>query len=79
MPGQYGARRGPWQAGVPPERAQRREEERHRLERDLGRTPAGEEGALRDTRSRKVSRQELDQAAAEADRRVAGHEMPKGQ
>lgn len=60
---------------APTARATQREHERHALERGLGRVPGGEEGHLRDTRRAGVTRQALDEAAREADRRVAGHEI----
>lgn len=62
---------------APTKQAQTREQERHRLERQLGRTPAGEAGLRHDRRSAEVSREDLDKAAAEADRRVAGHEVDR--
>jgi hypothetical protein len=62
---------------APTKRAEERERERHRLERELGRTPAGEEGLVHDRRAPGVSREGLDEAAREADRRVAGHDVPK--
>lgn len=60
---------------APTKQAEAREQERHRLERQLGRTPAGEAGLRHDRRGDEVTRAELDQAACEADRRVAGHEI----
>jgi hypothetical protein len=62
---------------APTKLAEERERERHRLERALGRTPAGEDGQIRDQRTANVTRQALDQAAREADRKVVGHELPK--
>lgn len=55
---------------APTKRAEARERERHRRERDLGRLPAGEEGALRERRLRAVSREALNEAARQADRAV---------
>jgi hypothetical protein len=63
-------------ADVAPTRlAEQRERERHRLERDLGRTPAGEGGSIHETRSPNVTREDLDEVQREADRRVIGHEI----
>jgi hypothetical protein len=59
---------------APTKLAEERERERHRLEREIGRTPGGE-GVLRDTRAPGVTREKLEQAAREADRRVIGHEV----
>src|SRR6476659_2204418 len=41
---------------APTKRAEALERERHQIERDLGRLPAGEEGALRERRAPDVSR-----------------------
>lgn len=60
----------------PTQRAAARERERHQRERDLGRVPAGEEGGVRERRSSDVTPEGLDAAAREADRSVAGHELP---
>jgi hypothetical protein len=68
---------GPGSDVAPTKRAEERERERHRLERELGRTPAGEEGLVHDRRAPGVTREDLDEAAREADRRVAGHDVPK--
>lgn len=62
---------------APTEKAAQRERERHELERQLGRAPGGHDGELRDHRSKDVTRKQLDEAAKEADRRVAGRELPK--
>lgn len=62
---------------APTEKAAERERERHALERDLGRTPGGKDGQMRDHRSPDVTREDLDEAAREADRRVAGRALPK--
>ena len=59
---------------APTRLAEEREQERHRLERELGRTPAGEAGRAHDQRTPEVTRAALDEAAREADRRVVGHE-----
>jgi hypothetical protein len=61
----------------PTKRAAERERERHRLERELGRTPAGEEGLIRGRRAENVSREDLDQAAGKADEHVAGRDLRK--
>jgi hypothetical protein len=60
---------------APTKRAEDRERERHSLERQIGRTAAGTAGAVKDTRRADVTRKDLDEAAKEADRRVAGHEI----
>lgn len=60
---------------APTKQAEAREQQRHRLERQLGRTPAGEAGLHHDRRSADVTPADLEQAAREADRRVAGHEI----
>jgi hypothetical protein len=62
---------------APTRQAAERERVRHELERQAGRIPAGEEGRVRDTRAPGVTREALDEAAREADRRVAGHEIRK--
>jgi hypothetical protein len=56
---------------APTKRAEAREHERHRLERKLGHTPAGEAGLARGIRAPGVSRESLDEAARRADRLVA--------
>jgi hypothetical protein len=56
---------------APTARAEKRERERHRMERQIGRTAAGTKGVRRDTRRGPVTRQALAQAAREADRRGA--------
>lgn len=58
----------------PTPRAQERERERHRLERELGRTPAGGQGLKRDHREPGVTREQLDEAARAADRAVESGE-----
>ncbi|HVU51507.1 MAG TPA: hypothetical protein VHL80_12520 [Polyangia bacterium] len=62
---------------APTKRAEAREKERHRLERKLGRTPAGEAGLVREHRAAGVSREALAEAARRADRRVAHRRPPK--
>jgi len=62
---------------APTERAARREQERHRLEREMGRTPAGEGGKTRDERTSEVTRERLEEAARAADRKVAGEASPR--
>jgi hypothetical protein len=62
---------------APTKRAEDRERERHRLERELGRTPAGQDGLIHDRRAAGASRERLDEAARMADRRVAGHDLPR--
>jgi len=68
---------GPGSDVAPTRRAEERERERHRLERELGRTPAGEEGLIHGRSASGVSREDLDEAARKADRYVAGSELPK--
>ncbi len=61
---------------APTHRAQRRERERHRLERAVGRVAAGEEeGALRDQRAPGASRELLEEAARRATERTT--DMPR--
>lgn len=55
---------------APTRKAEAREHERHRLERERGRVPSSQEDDRRDHRTRDVTRQVLDEAAREADRRV---------
>lgn len=62
---------------APTGQALRREQERHRLEREAGRIAAGSMGQIHDVRSPEVTREKLDEIAREADRRVAGHEVTK--
>jgi hypothetical protein len=62
---------------APTKRAEEREQERHRLERKIGRLAAGTGENLRDRREPDVTREDLDEAAREADKKVAGHELPK--
>jgi hypothetical protein len=54
---------------APTEKATRREQERHRREREVGRVAAGTERNVRDRR-RGVSRAQLDAAARAADEKV---------
>ena len=54
---------------APTRKAEAREAERHRLEREMGRFAAGEGGIERDERV-DVSREQLDEAARDADRAV---------
>lgn len=61
---------------APTARAEQRERERHRLERQEGRTAAGTKSTRRDTRHGGVTRQALARAAHEADRRITGHDIP---
>jgi NAD(P)-dependent dehydrogenase (short-subunit alcohol dehydrogenase family) len=68
---------GPGSDVAPTKRAEERERERHRLERELGRTPAAEEGLIHERRAPGVSREDLDRAAREADRRVASRDLPQ--
>ena len=49
--------------------AEVRERERHRLQREQGVVPAGEDGNLRQRRAPRATRQSLDDAARAADRR----------
>jgi hypothetical protein len=60
---------------APTRLAEQRERERHRLERERGRIPAGEGGAIHEKRSPNLTRQDLDDVQREADRRVIGHEI----
>jgi hypothetical protein len=55
---------------APTDKARTRERERHRLQRQIGVVPAGEDGNLRQRRARGVKRRDLDAAGREADRRV---------
>lgn len=66
---------GPGSDVAPTKRAEEREKERHRLERELGRTPAAEGGHIRDRRSAEVTREQLDEAGRKADEKVAGHRI----
>jgi hypothetical protein len=68
---------GPGSDVAPTKRAEERERERHRLERELGRTPAGEDGLIHDRRAPGISREHLDEAARQADRYVADTDLPK--
>jgi hypothetical protein len=61
---------------APTKLAEARERERHRIERSIGHTPAGEDGLIHGRNAPGVSREQLDEAAREADRRVVGHELP---
>lgn len=53
---------------APTAKAEVRERERHRLQREQGVVPAGEEGNLRQRRGPKATRASLDAAARQADR-----------
>ena len=55
---------------APTRKAAEREHIRHQLEHEVGRHAAGEDGRLRDERSDDATREKLDAAAEEADRRV---------
>jgi hypothetical protein len=66
---------GPGADVAPTKLAQARERERHRLERELGRTPAGEDGTVRGRRAPGVTRDALREAAAQADRNIIGHRV----
>jgi hypothetical protein len=55
---------------APTRRAEERERERHRVERKLGRMAAGIDENPRDRREPDVTREDLDQAAQAADRKV---------
>lgn len=60
----------------PTEQAAQREQERHRLEEERGRTAGGTTGGtLREQRAPGVTREQMDEAAREADRRVAGRPL----
>lgn len=59
---------------APTEKAQERERQRHALERQKGRAPAGHDGQLREHRSGDVSREDLEAAARKADELVAGRD-----
>lgn len=61
---------------APTKLAAKRERERHRLERDLGQTAAGEKGDLRGRQGPGVSRAALRGAQKQADRNVIGRELP---
>ena len=61
---------GPGAEVAPTRRAVERERERHQRERELGVIPAGD-GRLRQQRAPGVTRESLDRASSEADRRVA--------
>src|SRR4051812_49195681 len=52
---------------APTEQAARREAERHRLEREMGHHAAGTDGYETQTEDEPVSREELDDAARQAD------------
>lgn len=68
---------GDGSACAPTRQAAERERVRHDLEREVGRIPAGMEGVVREMREPGVTREALDEAAREADRRVIGHEIRK--
>lgn len=55
---------------APTEKAELRERERHRLQREVGVVPAGEDGNLRQRRGPQATRESLDAAAREANHRV---------
>jgi hypothetical protein len=75
-PGEEGGEpTGPGSDVAPTKLAEERERQRHRLERELGRTPAAEGGSIRERRGPDVTREALDEAQREADRRVIGHEI----
>jgi hypothetical protein len=67
---------GPGSDVAPTEKATRREQERHRREREIGRVAAGTERNLRDRRSRGVTREKLEAAARGADEAV-GKKRPR--
>ncbi len=56
---------------APTQRAAEREAERHRLERERGRFAAGEGGLPNAIRLPSVTREELEEAAREADRKTS--------
>jgi hypothetical protein len=62
---------------APTEQALRREQERHRLERESGRIAAGSMEQTREVRGPEMTREKLDEIAREADRRTTGHEIGK--
>jgi hypothetical protein len=62
---------GPGAEVAPTRQAEQREAERHRRERELGVIAAGDEN-LRQRRSPDVTRQALDESAAEVDRQAVG-------
>ncbi len=62
---------------APTRKATEREHERHRIERDLGRTAAGTHGSLRGTRDAAITRANLDEAARIADVSVAAPHAAK--
>lgn len=61
---------------APTERATERERQRHALERDKGRAPAGHDGQLADHRRQDVSADDLEEAARDADEHVARPKRP---
>jgi hypothetical protein len=61
---------------APTEKAARREQERHRREREIGRVAAGTERNLRDRRAGGVTRDKLNEAARAADEKV-GKKPPR--
>jgi hypothetical protein len=61
---------------APTGQAARREQERHRIERELGHVAAGTWGHVRGWRAPDVDRATLDEAAREADRRAAERAAP---
>ena len=61
---------------APTKQAEARERERHRLEREIGRVAAGEaDGLPHDVRAPGLTRDRIDEAAREADRRIIGREV----
>jgi hypothetical protein len=60
---------------APTKQAAEREHERHALEREIGRVAAGGDTST-EVRSAGATRERLDEAAREADRRVTGHSVP---
>jgi hypothetical protein len=62
----------------PTKRAEARERERHRLEREIGRTPAGEEGLIHDRRAPTARREDLAEAARRADEHVTAPGFGQG-
>jgi hypothetical protein len=59
---------------APTPQAAERERVRHALEEEAGRHPAGIGGRIRAELDEDLDDEELEEAAAEADREVAGHE-----
>jgi hypothetical protein len=67
---------GPGSDVAPTEKATRREQERHRQERKVGRVAAGTQQNLRDRRRPGVTREKLEAAARKADEAV-GKKSPR--